>query len=314
MQSEIIFLKYLRRGIVNRPLLRYNRAMKKTIDAKRFFIDYKYYMKPRYLERLTLIQMGERFCGAEAGYPEHEQICYEITYVYNGTAVNTIDGKPFRMPEGTFNFSYPSQRHSIFADKSDMRYFFLGFVIDASHPLFSEFKEIEKKNEPVYAVDAFHTHTAFLDAILNLETENRLSDFVLINCINQILCNFLRSYYREPNYVLKYDGATEIILFNMLSYLDENFLGFKNLDPLSEKLGYSPSHLSHVFSATMRKSPTAYVVNKKLEYAAQLLRENNVSPTEIAELIGYDSIHSFSKAFKKKYGVSPIHYKNEKKP
>ncbi len=292
--------------------MRYNIPMKKTVNAKRFFIDYQYYVKPRYLERMTLIQMGERFCNAKAGYPEHEQLCYEITYVYNGTAVNTINGKPCRMPAGTFNFSYPAQKHSIFAEGGDMRYFFLGFVPDESHPLCSELKKLTEKNEPVYANDAFHTHSAFLDAILNLESENRLSDFVLVNCINQILCNFLRSYYQEPNYVLKYDGATEIILFNMLSYLDENFLGFKNLNALSKKLGYSASHLSHVFTAAMQKSPTAYVLNKKLEYAAQLLSENNVSSTEIAQIIGYDSIHSFSKAFKKRFGTSPTHYKNSR--
>lgn len=293
--------------------MRYNDAMKKTVDAKRFHIDYKYYVKPRYLERLTLIQMGERFCNDKAGYPEHEQICYEITYVYNGTAVNIIDRKPCRMPAGTFNFAYPVQKHSIFAEGGDMRYFFLGFVLDETHPLYAEFKKIADKNEPIYATDTFHTHSAFLDAILNLETESRLSDFVLINCINQILCNFLRSYYGEPNYVLKYDGATEIILFNVLSYLDENFLEFKNLNPLSDKLGYSASHLSHVFTAAMQKSPTAYVLNKKLEYAVQLLEEDNVSPTEIARLIGYDSIHSFSKAFKKRYGMSPMNYKTAKK-
>lgn len=287
--------------------------MKKTVDTKRFFIDYKYYVKPRYLERLTLIQMGERFCSADAGYPEHEQICFEITYVYNGTAVNTINGTPRPMPAGTFNFAYPAQKHSIFAEGGDMRYFFLGFELDESHPLHSEFKRIANENKPIYAADTFHTHSAFLDAILNLETENRLSDFVLVNCINQILCNFLRSYYREPNYVLKYDGATEIILFNVLSYLDENFLEFKNLNLLADKLGYSASHLSHVFTEAMQKSPTAYVLNKKLEYAVQLLQEDNVPPTQIARLVGYDSIHSFSKAFKKRYGLSPLHYKNGKK-
>lgn len=288
--------------------------MKKTMDAKRFFIDYKYYAKPRYLERLTLIQMGERFCGTDTGYPEHEQICFEITYVYNGKAVNTIDGKPFLMPAGTFNFAYPAQKHSIFAKDDNMRYFFLGFELDVSHPLYPEFKKIADKKEPIYAADTFHTHSAFLDAILNLETENCFSDFVLVNRINQILCNFLRSYYQEPSSVLKYDGATEIILFNVLSYLDENFLDFKNLNLLADKLGYSASHLSHVFTAAMQKSPTAYVLNKKLEYAVQLLKEDNVPPTEIARIIGYDSIHSFSKAFKKRYGLSPLHYKSVNKP
>jgi len=60
--------------------------MKNIADVKRFHIDHKYFIKPMRLDDLTLIQIGERFCGANMGFPEHEQLCFEISYVYNGEA------------------------------------------------------------------------------------------------------------------------------------------------------------------------------------------------------------------------------------
>lgn len=285
--------------------------MKNIADVKRFHIDHKYFIKPMRLDDLTLIQIGERFCGANMRFPEHEQLCFEISYVYNGEAYNTINGTTYRMPPSTFNFTYPSQRHSIYATENNMRYFYLGFSLDQTHPLYGEFQKIVQKNESVYVTDPFHTHSVFLDAILHIDAEDALSRFILTTSVDQILCDFLRAYHGEQRTTdPKYDTA-DIILFNMLSYLDENFLSFKNLDRLSDKLGYSTSYLSHLFTAAMQHSPTSYVLNKKLQYAAQLLSEKERTVTEISELLGYATLHSFSKAFKKRYGVSPLNYKAE---
>ena len=65
--------------------------MKEGFDRKKFHIDHKYFLQPREFGDLTLLQIGERFCNAGSGFPEHEQICTEITYVYDGVALNDYD-------------------------------------------------------------------------------------------------------------------------------------------------------------------------------------------------------------------------------
>ncbi|HJB92719.1 MAG TPA: AraC family transcriptional regulator [Candidatus Borkfalkia stercoripullorum] len=286
--------------------------MKEGFDRKKFHIDHKYFLQPREFGDLTLLQIGERFCNAGSGFPEHEQICTEITYVYDGVALNTINGVTARMKANELNFTFPPQKHCISAPPdSTMRYFYIGFQLKESHPLYGELKKIEEQNGQVYLSDPFRTSTFFLNAITNNAADDALSAFVLKTSIDQILANFLRAYRGERKIGLSSVGNAEVVLFNMLSYLDENFLSFRNLSELSEKLGYCASYLSHLFHAAMRCSPTAYCLEKKLQYSLSLLGEENKSVTETAEILQYDTIHSFSKAFKSRFGVSPAAYKKD---
>ena len=48
----------------------------------------------------------------------------------------------------------------------------------------------------------------------------------------------------------------------------------------------------------------------KIELAKSYLRENNYNVTQISEILGFSSIHYFSRQFKKKVGMSPIEYSN----
>ena len=45
----------------------------------------------------------------------------------------------------------------------------------------------------------------------------------------------------------------------------------------------------------------------------QLLEENRLTVTKIAEMLNYASVYAFSKAFRKHYGLSPRAYENRKK-
>ena len=52
-----------------------------------------------------------------------------------------------------------------------------------------------------------------------------------------------------------------------------------------------------------------YMINKRLNYAADLLSTTNKSTLEISSLVGYDSYSCFVRLFKKQFNVSPIQYR-----
>ena len=47
----------------------------------------------------------------------------------------------------------------------------------------------------------------------------------------------------------------------------------------------------------------------KIKEAKKLIRENNYSISQISDMLGYSSIHIFSRAFKKAVGLSPTAYR-----
>ena len=70
----------------------------------------------------------------------------------------------------------------------------------------------------------------------------------------------------------------------------------------------SKSQLCKIFRESMGQSPMEYYMNLKIKEAKKLIREQNHTITEISNLLGYSSIHNFSRAFKKAVGMSPTAY------
>jgi len=66
--------------------------------------------------------------------------------------------------------------------------------------------------------------------------------------------------------------------------------------------------LSHVFRTEIGVSLQSYWNRRRIMYAMKLLQTGETS-TRIAEKLHYQSVHSFSKAFKKIAGLSPSEYR-----
>ncbi len=83
-----------------------------------------------------------------------------------------------------------------------------------------------------------------------------------------------------------------------------------NLSDVAKLLGYSPRNLRR---ALMQRGRSFRTISAELksEYAANLLRNSQVSVGELARIMGYDSYGNFSRAFKKWLGTSPAEYRRQ---
>jgi AraC-like DNA-binding protein len=79
---------------------------------------------------------------------------------------------------------------------------------------------------------------------------------------------------------------------------------------IARALGISPSHLRARFRASCGVSIGRHLRRLRLEQACGLLRLGPQRVSEIAELCGFASIYSFSRAFRMAYGVSPLAYRH----
>jgi AraC-like DNA-binding protein len=74
---------------------------------------------------------------------------------------------------------------------------------------------------------------------------------------------------------------------------------------LSDKLNYSYGHLSTLFSEVTYTSIENFIILQKIEYAKQLIVNNELSLTEIAFKLNYSSIAHLSSQFKNSTGITP---------
>jgi len=81
------------------------------------------------------------------------------------------------------------------------------------------------------------------------------------------------------------------------------------VDELARAAGLSRAHFSREFRRAFGESPHAYLLTRRLERAAALLRATDRSVADICFSVGLQSVGSFTTSFTRMYGVSPTAYR-----
>jgi len=92
----------------------------------------------------------------------------------------------------------------------------------------------------------------------------------------------------------------------IMESIDEENL---SLDYIAEKVYLSPKYISRVFKEETGVKITQYITDSKLNKAANLLLETNMSLKELIKLVGFSSVNYFIKKFKEKFYVTPTQYR-----
>ena len=82
-----------------------------------------------------------------------------------------------------------------------------------------------------------------------------------------------------------------------------------DVDDLARAAGLSRAHFSREFRRAFGESPHAYLLTRRLERAAALLRATDRSVADVCFSVGLQSLGSFTTSFTRTYGVSPTAYR-----
>jgi len=91
--------------------------------------------------------------------------------------------------------------------------------------------------------------------------------------------------------------------------VDAHYADPLDVDDLARAAGLSRAHFSREFRRAFGEPPHAYLLTRRLERAAALLRTTDHSVAEVCLSVGLQSIGSFTTSFTRTYGVSPTAYR-----
>ncbi|MCM8816708.1 MAG: AraC family transcriptional regulator [Candidatus Omnitrophica bacterium] len=94
-----------------------------------------------------------------------------------------------------------------------------------------------------------------------------------------------------------------------IAFIEENFAKPLSLKQLSYSLNISPFHLSHLFTRYAGISFKQYLTRRRIEEAKKLLQDSDLKIFAVSRRCGFPSENSFTKAFKKLTGTSPLSYR-----
>jgi AraC-like DNA-binding protein len=88
-------------------------------------------------------------------------------------------------------------------------------------------------------------------------------------------------------------------------YIDENFLTIGEIKEVAEHCNLSIYHFYRSFKIAYDLTPYQYIVEKKMKLAKIMLEDQSMTLTAIADKCRFPDFFTFSKAFKRYYGLSP---------
>ena len=97
-----------------------------------------------------------------------------------------------------------------------------------------------------------------------------------------------------------------------LNFIDNHLDSELSLEKIAQAAFYSPFHFHRIFKAIIGETLHAYIVRQRIEkMASVLMHGKEINITSLSLQYGFSSNSSFTKAFKKYYGLSPSQFRNQ---
>jgi DNA-binding response OmpR family regulator len=139
--------------------------------------------------------------------------------------------------------------------------------------------------------------------ILNIKIKNLLSQ-------NSLLKDTYTKQLKVTPDGVEVESSGEKLLSNAINYIEKNLTNPKfSIVDLSEHLGMSRGALYNKIFALTGQPPVEFIRSYKLDRAAYLLVNSDMTISQIAYEAGFGTPHYFSKSFKNKFDVLPSEYR-----
>jgi AraC-like DNA-binding protein len=174
-----------------------------------------------------------------------------------------------------------------------------------AHLFFKPFTDVSLINIPEGLFN--HSLTIYRDYYNCLSNELTHDNLVIAAQILRHLMGCL-FFSRQTGVV---SGFSRIGIETVIEMMKKNVHKSLSVKEIAAKSGYSVSHFLHLFKKETGFSPIDYFNNLKIRYACEKLVETSWSIGEIAEAVGIENQHYFSRMFSKIMGLSPREYRKQ---
>lgn len=282
---------------------------------KNFHIDNNLFAKPLQLGSVNLVQLGRLYCepGEIIGEHYHDNL-YELTVITGGKGLLYNGKKQYFIKSGDIHFAFDNLMHKIVSDKDEpLKYDYFAFTLNDEklQNKYSSLANFLREDGVLFNNET--AKTLVFNMIAEVLNGDEYSSDILTSSATQIALITLRELSGVKISKKKlYPQSAEILCYQIMNYINTQLTTINSLKEIADELSYNYSYLSDVFKTTTGISIQNYFLTAKLKLANDLLQNENLSVTEIAEKLNFSSIYSFSRAFKNKYGYSPQTVKTAK--
>lgn len=225
-------------------------------------------------------------------------------------AERRLDGKPYRevQQRGAVAFVPNGCPHAV---KYPER---LGALclMTVSHRLVEETAEqaghkLSLVPQPAVREDPF-VHAFAREVVAELDAGNPHGLLFAHTMAQALSLHIVRRYSGRPPAPAKVPRIAPIKLKWLFECIEANLSTQLSINHLAAVVGLSPYHFCRAFKAETGASPHQYVLAKRIEAAAGLMKNRDTALGDIAFAVGFGDASSFGKSFRRQFGMTPSRY------
>ena len=237
----------------------------------------------------------------------HTHDCYEIEFILEGKATHIINGYSYEISTGDIYLVSPSDFHSIHTVKG-LQLINIKFTEQFVSPnllyaLISHSTNLIGK----FTENDFFSISAILQCLV--DQQDKMGNFQQTfskNLCECILIHLLQSL--DTRHTISKSNKT---IYSAALFINRNFKNVISLETLALETGYSKNYFSKLFNDAFGMGINEYITQVRLSHAKKMLISTKESVTNVGYTSGFPSFTTFSREFKKKFGMTPSEYRKQ---
>lgn len=281
---------------------------------KKYHLDYDFTNDSPMYKDTFLKQIGRRHCSQNETIRKHAHMdWFELTIAIDGEGIVTTNDKPKPISKGDIYLSFPGDFHEITSSgDAPLKYDYFSFSTE-NIVIKEELKRIVAEtlscDRRIFRDDMVSLAVSFV--LSEITSDKKYRTDVISSALEQVLFLVIRNFAENKSENKKRNiTAAEELCFQIMHYIDTHIYSITNLSDLSRVFHFNYNYLSRLFKRMTGKPIFDYYKSRRLDVAKLLILERKMNISQIAEILNYSSLYSFSKAFKNRFGISPTGYIN----
>ena len=154
----------------------------------------------------------------------------------------------------------------------------------------------------------------FFDSLLEkisveIKTKDLSWEKIVALSLHELLIKINR--FARQDFVLSMPDHSQK-LRDLRTEVHENFSKPWTIGQMAAKMGLSSSRFASLYKQEFSTSPTEDLIKTRIDQARKMLSETKVSIKQVSLACGFESVHYFHRAFKRRNNITPKHYQNQK--
>lgn len=241
--------------------------------------------------------------NANYTFPGEEHDFWELTFIDNGELATTVDDELYKLDELDLILYSPGQYHTQkTGDSKSCSYLTILFDMDIpdsyllTNRVYNAHRDI---------------HNA-LNNFIKVSTNDILYDSELMLCyLKELIIKILQYDFLSSSPVASTPMQQRFeseLLNEIILYINDTIYEQLTIEEICHKFSVSRSSLQTLFKNNLNIAPKQYISDLKLKKSKLLIKENIYTISEISLMLGFTSIHYFSRKFKQKFEITPTDY------